>query len=155
MKDLLVAWVLVLGSMAAAGEHSHATWRRAGGYTMPDPLTTPGIAVSGMTKEKVCSVKWGRDVRHVTEAMKRQVCGFYGAATCPGPAWEIDHLVSRELGGADDLANLWPQPIQEARVKDRVENWLHKQVCAGRMTLPEAQRAVLGWPAYIDRSAIK
>lgn len=110
----------------------------------PDPKLTPGRA-RNLTKEQICTTKWGRDARHVTPKMKRQVCIAYGAKLCPGQKWEIDHLISRELAGADDVRNLWPQPIAEARVKDRIENQLHKQFCAGTMTLSEAQEKVKHW----------
>jgi 5-methylcytosine-specific restriction endonuclease McrA len=42
---------------------------------------------------------------------------------------EVDHLISRELGGADATDNLWPQPYTQhpgAHEKDRLENQLHK-----------------------------
>jgi hypothetical protein len=49
-----------------------------------------------------------------------------------GRRCEIDHLISRELGGADDVKNFWPQPYGthawNAVLKDRVENRLHKEV---------------------------
>jgi len=58
---------------------------------------------------------------------------------------EIDHLISRELGGADDVKNLWPQPYRgrwNAHLKDRLENQLHKEVCAGRLKLGDAQKGI-------------
>jgi hypothetical protein len=59
-----------------------------------------------------------------------------------GPCCEFDHLISRELGGADVVENLWPQRWVEATQKDGLENWLHREVCAGRMTLKAAQHAI-------------
>jgi hypothetical protein len=60
--------------------------------------------------------------------------------------FELDHLISLELGGAPrDAANLWPEPLAgdlNARQKDRVENFLHAQVCSGARSLPEAQRLI-------------
>lgn len=111
------------------------------GLHLPNPHLTPGKTVT-ISKADLCSTKWGKDVRHVSLSMKKQVCLRYGVHACPGPSWEIDHLVSRELGGADDVANLWPQPIEEARKKDQLENRLHKLVCAGTVTLPAAQSAI-------------
>jgi hypothetical protein len=56
---------------------------------------------------------------------------------------EIDHLISRELGGADDVANLWQQSYGSkpwnAVLKDKLENRLHKEMCDGNITLQEAQ----------------
>ena len=87
--------------------------------------------------------------------MKRQVFQNYGLSgnndpSCvpdaSGRRCEIDHLISRELGGADDIKNLWPQPYGthpwNAVLKDRVENRLHKEVCAGRISLKQAQREI-------------
>lgn len=115
---------------------------------LPDHHLTPG-AVRGLTPEQVCSTKWGRDERHVTEAMKRRVFEEYGYPRgnkdprCP---CEIDHLASRELGGSDDVKNLWVQPYQgpwNAHLKDRLENKLHVEVCAGRLSLSTAQRKII------------
>jgi len=103
----------------------------------------------------VCSTKWGRDARKVTAAMKQQAFENYGLtgntdkACTPdknGRRCEIDHLVPRQLGGADDVKNLWPQPYGgepwNAVRKDRVENRLQKEVCAGRMSLRKAQQEI-------------
>ena len=50
-----------------------------------------------------------------------------------------------EDGGSNDIANLWPE-VAEPRPgfhdKDQVENYLHDQVCTGRVTLSDAQRAI-------------
>ena len=51
-------------------------------------------------------------------------------------------MISLELGGANDNANRWPQPWPEARIKDKLENLLHKKVCDGEMSLEEAQTAI-------------
>lgn len=64
---------------------------------------------------------------------------------------EIDHLISLELGGKNDIKNLWPQPYCDknakgclgAREKDEAENYLHKQICNGKITLIEAQKAII------------
>ena len=45
---------------------------------VPDLSKTPGVARAGLTKAKICSIKWGKDERHVTDAMKRQVFESYG-----------------------------------------------------------------------------
>jgi hypothetical protein len=51
--------------------------------------------------------------------------------------------VSLELGGArNDPRNLWPEPGASPNPKDGLENHLHAQVCAGRMTLATAQLTI-------------
>ena len=70
---------------------------------------------------------------------------------------EVDHRVSREVGGADKVENLWPQPYLApgqpgAYQKDKLENWLHQQVCTTHtMTLQEAQQTLMGdwYAAYL------
>ena len=50
-----------------------------------------------------------------------------------------------EAGGSNDIANLWPEaaePRPGFHEKDQVENYLHDQVCAGTMSLLDAQRAI-------------
>lgn len=110
---------------------------------LPDARLTPGVVRGGVSLHQICTTKWSRDVRHVTDAMKREVFAAYGMKnTVPPCPCEIDHLISRELGGADDVKNLWPQPytgLWNARMKDRLENRLHKEVCAGQMELRSAQ----------------
>ena len=115
-------------------------------WTSPDLKQTPGVVDPKCTKELVCKPGYASSVRNVPEFVKRRVCTAYGIKDgCPGPAWEIDHLVSLELCGANDPANLWPQPIGEARVKDRLENSLHRKVCNGSITLEVAQQQLRDW----------
>lgn len=122
----------------------------AGAGELPDLDLTPGVAAP-MTMRKLCHTKWGKDARKVTAAMKREVFASYGLTgnldrSCKSKRhFEVDHLISRELGGADDVRNLWPQCYGgewSAVAKDRVENRLHKEVCAGRLTLAAAQKEI-------------
>jgi hypothetical protein len=60
---------------------------------------------------------------------------------------EYDHLVSLELGGANSVSNLWPEPNKSGATgttnpKDAVENTLHKAVCSHQVTLAAAQQAI-------------
>ena len=50
-----------------------------------------------------------------------------------------------ETGGSNDIANLFPEaaePRPGFHEKDQVENYLHDQVCTGRMKLFDAQLAI-------------
>ena len=63
-----------------------------------------------------------------------------------GSTLEIDHIVSLELGGSNDIANLYPEeatlPADAPgfHVKDKLENKLHDLVCDGTMTLAASER---------------
>jgi hypothetical protein len=62
-----------------------------------------------------------------------------------GSALEIDHIISLELGGSNDIANLYPEratPAPGFRVKDILENHLHDMVCAGSIGLRTAQQQI-------------
>ena len=59
-----------------------------------------------------------------------------------GTESELDHLVSLELGGANDAANLWPEAGSVPNPKDSVERALNRAVCDGRIPLSRAQRAI-------------
>ena len=110
----------------------------------PDASKTPG-AVRALTTEQVCSIQWGKDVRHVTERMKKESAARYGLAY-PVADVEWDHLIPRELGGADATDNLWPQAWTQARrLKDPAENRLHRQVCVGTLSLAAAQEQMRQW----------
>jgi hypothetical protein len=84
--------------------------------------------------------------------MKKQVFERYGipggnhSGACAGPhGCEVDHLISLELGGANSIKNLWPQPFDgkwNAHVKDRLELELHKEICDGRITKAQAQAEI-------------
>jgi hypothetical protein len=112
---------------------------------LPDPDCTPG-AVMGITVEEVCTTSTKKR-RAVTSGMKKQVYKAYGVShPQPSDAYEVDHFIPLELGGSNDVANLWPQPAKPApgfHQKDCVEDYLHDQVCKQKsMSLEDAQRAI-------------
>jgi hypothetical protein len=81
--------------------------------------------------------------------MRGKVYQKYGRTESPG-CCEVDHLIPLELGGSNDIKNLWPQP-DELRPgdaeKDQLENELHHLVCSGKMSLGEAQKCIASnWP---------
>jgi hypothetical protein len=82
----------------------------------------------------------------VTDRIKRDQLVAYGLQGQLPNGYELDHLISLELGGAPaDVANLWPQPWSgepNAHEKDAVENYLHAQVCSGALQLAQAQRQI-------------
>jgi hypothetical protein len=143
---------------------------------LPDPKLTPGVATN-VSAEQLCKKSFHTaDVRSVTATQKNEVYRRYGLKANTGycakrpyktkargktpsriimQGCEVDHLISLELGGANDVNNLWPQPYPEnpgAHEKDKLENWLHKQVCAGKISLIDAQhRIATNWYAEYQR----
>jgi hypothetical protein len=141
-----VASPTVVQSQPAPGS-CHA--RGSGLYSQPDPACTPGAlnpAVTQATIDKtICVTGYTKTVRpseSVTEAEKSASMAAYGDRGSMG-AYEYDHLVSLELGGAlNDARNLWPEPGDSPNPKDTVENALHRAVCDGQMPLVKAQHII-------------
>lgn len=106
--------------------------------TLPNLDYTPGVA-RDITIEQVCTTKWRKDRRHVTAKMINNVYLRYGIQRDARRnnngklLYQMDHLISREIGGADVEQNLWPEPLVgscNAYHKDRLENALHREICA-------------------------
>jgi hypothetical protein len=120
---------------------------------LPDPECTPGALNPDVRQDTVattiCVPGFSERVRpptSVTRPLERRLLPAYGLIGASPADFELDHLISLELGGAPrDVANLWPEPLAgdlNARQKDRVENVLHAQVSSGARTLSEAQRLI-------------
>jgi hypothetical protein len=92
--------------------------RTQASHDLPDLTLTPGIARDDLSLAQICATKWGEDKRLVTDAMKDRVDREYASTICPSGKAEIDHLLSRELGGADDVRNLWKQCYEKPVVDD-------------------------------------
>lgn len=120
---------------------------------LPDTGCTPGAVFAEATKEQICVPGYARSVRHVTQSTKKRVYVEYGVAKGLPGEHEVDHLIPLTLGGSNDIANLWPEtadPRPGFHEKDLVENWLHDQVCDGRMELGQAQITIArNWLAIL------
>ncbi len=125
----------------------------------PDPALTPGALNPAVTQANihstVCVSGWTDTIRpptSYTNKLKVRQIAQYGYAASSLALYEEDHLISLQLGGSPtDPRNLWPEPytigLQSgqpagARIKDTFETALKKKVCAGTMTLVEAQREI-------------
>src|SRR5262245_44801726 len=110
----------------------------------PSAALAPGDVLPGVTAKEVCVPGYASSVRDVSQAEKDEVFRRYGIRNEPGK-YEVDHFISLEIGGSNALTNLWPEPYEPrpgAHEKDRVENYLHDQVCKGAMTLRQAQEQI-------------
>lgn len=108
---------------------------------LQDSACTPG-AIFNVTKDQICQSGYASSVRNVPTSEKNAVYAEYGIASHLSGQYEVDHLVSLELGGSNEIANLWPEaasPTPGFHQKDKVENYLHDQVCSGAIALSQAQ----------------
>jgi hypothetical protein len=143
------------------GQYNHH-----GAVLLPNPQLSPG-EVRTTDVYAVCHERT-QTYRETSESLKNRVYGRYNVRPHEGvcvdtirvthgtskhpahkirEACEIDHIIALELGGADTEANLFPQPYNPpsgigAHAKDRVENYLHHQVCDHGFSLPLAQQQI-------------
>ena len=123
----------------------------------PDPARTPGATNPDITQENIretiCNPRWStksiRPEAGYTNRLKLEQISEYGYSDSRLRDYEEDHFIPLELGGnPTDPKNLWPEPFETsipdggAHAKDKVENYLHAEVCSGSLTLDQAQREI-------------
>jgi hypothetical protein len=115
---------------------------------LPDRQCSPGAYAKKLTQELVCSSAFRTgDYRDVPQSLKHAVEIEYGMKPKKyGPTLEIDHIISLQLGGSNDIANLFPEKRDVSpgyKIKDKLENRLHDIVCTEHtMTLRQVQKAI-------------
>jgi hypothetical protein len=140
----LAACLLVAVQLYGPGAGSHPT-STLGRWEEPDLRLTPGATVP-VTQNQVCGASKEQTVRAVPASLKRKVFEEYGVTPPRPDAYEVDYLITPELGGATDIRNLWPEPYQDtvwnAHVKDQLEDRLRRMVCRGDVDLGTAQHDI-------------
>jgi len=110
----------------------------------PIASLTPGLALDVPAGELCAQAP--RPAQEIGEAVRLAVLRSYGMEHVPPDQYELDYLITPELGGAPDARNLWPQRYRErvwnAGVKDQLEDLLPRLVCEGRLDLQTAQREI-------------
>ncbi len=113
---------------------------------LPDSACTPGAVFASATAAEICVKGYSKTVRSVTVSTKKSIYAAYGTPyPQPTGSYEADHLIPLELGGSNDIANLFPEsadPKPGFHEKDLVENYLHNEVCAGDISLAYAQQQI-------------
>lgn len=146
-------------SLPAASAHTASQNGPVGASSLPsglpNPRLTPGALNPAVNSHDlyrtICHRGWTRTVRppeNYTERLKRRQIREYGYSNHRLSAYELDHLVSLELGGSPSSPkNLWPEPHNAAGgwgsfAKDRLENKLNHLVCDHRLSLQSAQHMI-------------
>jgi hypothetical protein len=158
---LLVAWIIrtqFRSPETKSPSGSEAPPARIGPPDIyPDPARTPGAINPEITqediRETICNPRWStksiRPEESYTHRLKVEQIGEYGYSDSRLRDYEEDHFIPLELGGnPTDPKNLWPEPFETsipdggAHAKDKVENYLHAEVCSGSLTLDQAQHEI-------------
>ena len=117
---------------------------------LPDLHCTPGVLNPAVTQDTIdstiCVAGYTKTIRppvSYTNKLKKQQIKAYGYEDAKVSDYEEDHDISLELGGnPTDPKNLWPEPHASTNEKDKVENYLHKEVCSGQLSLAKAQSEI-------------
>lgn len=154
MKKIIIFFI----SLFFISQNSYA----APDWVIQNKKITPGALNKDVNQNNisstVCKSGWTATIRptvtYTNKLKLEQLQTTYKSYT---PIWgvdpskyEEDHLISLQLGGnPSDPKNLWPQPYADngARKKDVVETALKRLVCSNKITLKDAQKAILNWPA--------
>lgn len=84
----------------------------------------------------VCTPGYASKIRNVPDSIKHKICK-------PKTDCIVDHVISLELGGSNDISNLAAQTKADAHRKDLFENALHKRVCGvSAFPLDSAQHVI-------------
>jgi hypothetical protein len=143
---LLLAGVVIRISLHgnARSESRQTTYLSSIG-AIPNASLTPG-ATDPTSFQDVCSAKFSTNDPAISDSLRREVLKEYGLSDASSNSYEIDYLVTPQLGGTTNIRNLWPEPsfntVWNARVKDALEDRLHDLVCSGRLDLATAQREI-------------
>jgi hypothetical protein len=124
----------------------------------PDPSLTPGalnpMVIQTTIQITICLSGWTSTIRpsdDYTGPLKIKQIAQYGYADTNPADYEEDHLIPLELGGhPTDPLNLWPEPrtifdggaATGSDIKDGFETTLKEEVCAGKITLAQAQAEI-------------
>jgi hypothetical protein len=158
---LIVAWFVRVhypSQQAKSASPSEPVPAHAGPPDIyPDPARTPGEVNPDITQENIretiCNPRWStksiRPEETYTHRLKIEQIAEYGYSDSRLRDYEEDHFIPLELGGNPTAPkNLWPEPFDAsipdggAHAKDKVENFLHAEVCSGSLTLEQAQREI-------------
>lgn len=149
---LAIVAVLAVVWISRAGEMARGPIPQSGA-PLPIATLTPG-AVSGLTATELCAGT--TPSRLVTAESRELVVRAYRMENVSIRTYELDALITPELGGTTEAKNLWPQryesPVWNARVKDELERLLPKLVCSNRVDLAQAQQDIAtDWVAAYKR----
>lgn len=113
---------------------------------LPDRDCTPGAVVDTVNIDQLC--QGGREPSpEIPVGLQSQVLAMYRHPDQPQGELVIDQLISSNLGGSMDIANLWPQSVNSHpgyEEKNLTEDYLLGLVCSHQITLKQAQDSLAG-----------
>jgi hypothetical protein len=157
---LRLASVVALLTLSIAWQQAYRPFQdRMGAYEetgpKPDHVLTPG-ATRRVELSEICTLADDDLDPKVSPDKEHAVFQAYGLNERAARAYQVDYLINPQLGGDDELENLWPEPyhatVWNATAKDALETRLHGMVCSGQIDLEAAQQELAtDWIAAYKR----
>ena len=116
--------------------------------TQPDWTKTPGILCSSHDtnfSNYDYPEHIARCARNIGNDEKLQVATAYQVPQADWLQYEFDHLIPLCAGGSNSPQNLWPQPLDQAHIKDKLEFEICIAMKNGTMTQAQAVQKVHDW----------
>lgn len=150
----VVVAVLLFAGRGRTGDRSPSESAVIHDSALPIPTLTPG-ATWTVTANELCAAA-GRERQEIPASVRDAVLRSYGMTSVSSNDYELDYLITPELGGSPDARNLWPQRyasgVWNAYVKDQLEDLLPRLVCEGEIPLRTAQQDIaVNWIAAYKR----
>lgn len=147
-KAILISALIFISAPVFASYGVQTKTNHCVAGAVPDATCSPGAVLTTNIK-MICTVGYTKTVRNVSTATKKKVFKEYDIPYAQHSNYEVDHIISLELGGSNDISNLFPEAYNiknGARTKNKFENQLHREVCNGDMTIQEAQKEIsMNW----------
>lgn len=117
--------------------------------TQPNHHLTPGVLCTPKDAD-FTGYRYAEHIaycgRNITQQEKLDVAKAYGGIPeSEFYKYEFDHLIPLAIGGSNDIHNIWPQPIDEAKLKDHVEQQTYNGLNSGTMTQAQALKLIWDW----------
>jgi hypothetical protein len=142
--------LVIIGSGCSPSPTAISGVRAAGltSVSSPDPTLTPGTLCTD-TDPNFDGYRYPEQIAHcrrnVTRQMKLDIAAAYGVAEADFHLYEFDHYIPLGIGGSSDESNVWPEPLDQAKQKDVLEEQLYQELRDGQITQEYAVAQMRAW----------
>lgn len=116
---------------------------------VPDTRYTTGMLCSESDPNFSHTYRYNEKIPYCTRDVngieKSEVAKEYNTPRSDWRNYEFDHLIPLSIGGSDDIRNIWPQPLNQAKLKDRVEDEVFLAMKKGQLTQDQAISKLINW----------